>query len=136
MAKRSGKPVRQAAVIAMHQGLICLITSSSGKRWLLPKGNLEHGHKLQQTAIQEAWEEAGLVGTVSKTPVGEYRFEKLGRSHRVVVFRMKVTQVKRDWPERNRRRRRWLRPGKAADQIKDAQLRKILDAVARPRRAA
>jgi len=135
MAKRA-KPIRQAAVIAMHQGLICLITSSSGKRWLLPKGNLEQGDKLQQTALQEAWEEAGLVGTLRNHPVGEYRFEKLGRIHRVVVFRMKVTKIKRDWPERHRRRRRWLAPGKALDRIEDTQLRKIVDAVAHPRRAA
>jgi hypothetical protein len=73
---------------------------------------------------------------VRSTPVGEYRFEKLGRVHRVVVFRMKVTKVKRNWPERNRRRRRWLRPGKALDRIEDTQLRKIVDAVAHPRRAA
>jgi 8-oxo-dGTP pyrophosphatase MutT (NUDIX family) len=135
MAKRE-KPIRQAAVIAMHQGMVCLITSSSGKRWLLPKGNLEQGDKLQQTALQEAWEEAGLVGTLRDTPVGEYKYQKLGRTHRVVVFRMKVTKVKRDWPERKRRRRRWLRPGKAADRIEDTQLRKIVDAVAHPRRAA
>jgi 8-oxo-dGTP pyrophosphatase MutT (NUDIX family) len=135
MAKRE-RPIRQAAVIAMRQGLICLITSSSGKRWLLPKGNLEHGHKLQQTALREAWEEAGLVGILRNTPVGEYRYEKLGRIHRVVVFRMKVTKVKRDWPERNRRRRRWLRPGKAVDRIEDTKLRKIVNAVIHPRQAA
>ncbi len=135
MAKRA-KQIRQAAVIAMHQGMICLITSSSGKHWLLPKGNLEQGDKLQQTALQEAWEEAGLVGTLRNTPVGEYRYEKLGRVHRVVVFRMKVTKVKRNWPERNRRRRRWLRPGKAMDRIEDTKLRKIVDAVIHPRRAA
>ena len=135
MAKRA-KQIRQAAVIAMRQGMICLITSSSGKRWLLPKGNLEQGDKLQQTALQEAWEEAGLVGTLRNTPVGEYRYEKLGRIHRVAVFRMKVTKVKRDWPERNRRRRRWLRPGRAMDQIEDTQLRKIVNSVFRRRRAA
>ncbi len=135
MAKRE-KPIRQAAVIAMHQGLICLITSSSGKHWLLPKGNLEQGDELKQTALQEAWEEAGLLGTVRSTPVGEYRYKKSGRIHRVAVFRMRVTKVKRHWPERNRRRRRWLRPGKAVERITDSQLRKIVDAATHPRRAA
>ena len=44
------KVIQQAAVLAMRNGRICLITSSSGRRWLLPKGHLEPGHKLRETA--------------------------------------------------------------------------------------
>ena len=76
MAKHE-KAVRQAAVIAMRQGQICLITSSSGKRWLLPKGHLEQGEDLQDTARHEAWEEAGVLGRLRDRPVGRYRFHKL-----------------------------------------------------------
>jgi 8-oxo-dGTP pyrophosphatase MutT (NUDIX family) len=125
MAHR-GKTNRQAAVIAVREGRICLITSSSGKRWLVPKGNLEQGAKLQQTAIQEAWEEAGLVGTLRSGHVGKYRMEKLGRVFQVVVFRMEVTQAKSDWPERNRRRRRWCLPNEALSLIDHTKLRKIV----------
>ena len=135
MARRE-KAVQQAAVIATHHGRVCLITSSSGKRWLLPKGHLEEGHKLEQTALQEAWEEAGLLGSVKRSPVGQYRYKKLGRTHHVVVFRMKVTQVRNNWPERKYRRRRWLRPAEAIDRIEDARLRKILTAVVGRGRAA
>jgi 8-oxo-dGTP pyrophosphatase MutT (NUDIX family) len=85
MAK-GGKAIRQAAVIAVHRGRICLITSSSGRHWLLPKGHLEHGSKLRETALQEAWEEAGLVGKLAGSSVGQYRFKKLGREYRVVVY--------------------------------------------------
>jgi 8-oxo-dGTP pyrophosphatase MutT (NUDIX family) len=135
MAKR-GKANRQAAVIAVREGRICLITSSSGKRWLVPKGNLERGDKLQQTAIQEAWEEAGLVGTLEAGHVGKYRMEKLGRVFHVVVFRMKVAQVKGDWPERKRRQRRWCRPSEALSLIDHARLRKIVSAQIQRRGAA
>jgi 8-oxo-dGTP pyrophosphatase MutT (NUDIX family) len=135
MPKR-GKSVRQAAVIAIRDGRICLITSSSGKRWLVPKGNLEPGAKLQQTALQEAWEEAGLVGTLKADPVGKYEFKKLGRVHQVVVFRMNVKHAKRDWPERKRRRRQWLRPRDALSLIEHAKLRKILGSTIHRRRAA
>jgi 8-oxo-dGTP pyrophosphatase MutT (NUDIX family) len=135
MAKR-GKAIRQAAVIAVRDGRICLITSSSGKRWLVPKGNLEQGAKLQETAIQEAWEEAGLVGTLKANPVGSYRMEKLGRVYQIVVFRMKVAQVKRDWPERNRRQRRWFRPSEALTLIDHARLRKLISAEIGERKAA
>ncbi|NDC53549.1 MAG: NUDIX domain-containing protein [Planctomycetia bacterium] len=128
MSKREGS-VRQAAVVAIRSGRICLITSSSGKRWLVPKGNHERGAKLRQTALQEAWEEAGLVGWLKPAPLGNYEFEKLGRVHRVVVFRMTVTDVKQRWPERHRRQRRWLRPHDALPLIEHAKLRKILSRV-------
>ena len=106
-----GKAIRQAAVLAVWHGRICLITSSSGKHWLVPKGHLEHGDKLLKTAQQEAWEEAGLIGHISPRPVGVYEYQKFGRLYRVVIFWMKVTQVQNNWPERKRRRRRWLSPG-------------------------
>ena len=135
MAK-CGKAIRQAAVIASYRGRICLITSSSGKHWLLPKGHLEPGSNLRETALQEAWEEAGLVGKLAREAVGQYRFERLGREYNVVVFWMKVTKVRRDWPERKRRCRRWLRPKKALTRIDHAPMRTIVDAVVRQRNAA
>ena len=125
MAKEQ-KYVSQAAVVAVRDGRICLITSSSGKRWLVPKGNLQKGRDLRETAAQEAWEEAGLVGCVRTRPLGSYQFIKLGCLHEVVVFRMQVRDAKRDWPERRQRQRRWMRPQKAAEWIAHEALREIV----------
>ena len=33
--------IRQAAALIEHEGRICLVTASSGRRWILPKGTLE-----------------------------------------------------------------------------------------------
>ncbi len=118
--------ISQAAVVAVRKGRVCLITSSSGKRWLVPKGNLQTGCDLRETAAREAWEEAGLVGRVKPRPLGVYEFVKLGKLHEVVVYRMRVREAKRNWPERDKRRRRWLRPGKAAERITHAALREIV----------
>lgn len=93
------KCVSQAAVVAIRSGKVCLITSSSGKRWLVPKGNLQRGCDLRETAAREAWEEAGIIGRVTSRPLGHYEFTKMGVRHEVVVFRMHVSTVKRDWPE-------------------------------------
>lgn len=125
------KQVRQAAVIAMKNGRVCLITTSSGKRWLVPKGNRQAGCDLRETAAREAWEEAGLVGRVKSQPLGTYQFVKLGCPHKVVVFRMQVTEAKRKWPERHKRRRRWLRPTKASTRIDHAELRAIIASAVR-----
>ena len=131
-----GKRIRQAAVIATKNGRVCLITTRSGKRWLVPKGNRQAGCDLRETAVREAWEEAGLVGRVKGEPVGSYEFVKLGCRHEVIVYRMQVREAKRNWPEREKRRRRWLRPSKACERIGHAPLRRIMAAVGASTRAA
>jgi 8-oxo-dGTP pyrophosphatase MutT (NUDIX family) len=135
-ASKGKQPILQAAVIAMRQGRICLITSSSGKHWLLPKGHLEHGLQLRETARQEAWEEGGLIGRIDPRPAGAYEYQKLGCRYRVVIFWMTVTHVQRKWPEQKRRRRRWLSPQNALPYISHSSLRKVVDRAIRRRRAA
>src|SRR5262249_26119697 len=53
---------RQAAAIPIKDGMVCLITSSNGKRWVIPKGLIDPGHTAGESALLESWEEAGLVG--------------------------------------------------------------------------
>src|SRR6266446_6909575 len=93
-------PIRQAAALALRKGRVCLITSRNGKRSVIPKGWIEPGQTAGETALQEAWEEAGLVGALDREPIGSYLYEKEGRTYHVVVFVMKVTSVAQDWPER------------------------------------
>jgi len=133
---RREKQCSQAAVVAIRNGRVCLITSSSGKRWLVPKGNLQAGCDLRQTAAREAWEEAGLLGAVLGDPLGRYEFEKLGCRYEVIVFAMQVEAAKRDWPERGWRTRRWMRPGKAAERIACRQLGEIVRGAGGTRQAA
>src|SRR5262245_18108223 len=109
----SSHALHQAAVIAIRAGRVCLVLSKSGKRWVVPKGHIEDGQNAGETALQEAWEEAGLVGTLYPEPVGSYLYERSGITYHVIAFRMQVTVVTGDWPERNRRLRRWLRPKRA-----------------------
>lgn len=118
--------VRQAAALPVRQGKICLITSSNGKRWIIPKGLIDPGHTAGEAALQEAWEEAGLTGALEREPVGSYVYEKMGRSFLVTVFLMHVTEVASDWPERNLRTRAWLAPIGALERIDDAALVDVL----------
>src|SRR5579871_5885346 len=99
--------VRQAAVIPIRAGRVCLVLSRGGKRWVIPKGCIEQGQTAGETALQEAWEEAGLVGTIHPEPVGSYLYEKAGMLCHVLVFLMHVTEVAQDWPEGRWRLRRW-----------------------------
>ena len=123
-------PLEQAAAIPIRCGRVCLISSSSGKRWIVPKGSIEAGDGAEETALREAWEEAGLTGVLYSEPVGSYCFEKYGRLCRVTVFLLEVQQAAADWPEAAWRQRWWLPGEQAADLIHDRGLRKLLRRVA------
>jgi 8-oxo-dGTP pyrophosphatase MutT (NUDIX family) len=122
----SSSSVRQAAAIPVRSGRLCLVQSSGGKRWVIPKGNIERRHTAAETALREAWEEAGLLGSLKREPVGSYFYQKSGRLCHVTVFLMSVTEATDEWPERHRRPRRWLRPSQAVARVEDPGLRKLL----------
>ena len=96
--------VQQAGAIPVKDGRLCLVTSSNGKRWVIPKGLIDPGHTARDAALQEAWEEAGLAGTLRDEPVGTYLYDKWGGTCHVTVFLMDVTEAAEDWPERKVRR--------------------------------
>jgi 8-oxo-dGTP pyrophosphatase MutT (NUDIX family) len=118
--------VRQAAVIPVLDGRVCLVTSRAGRRWVLPKGRIDPGHTAEQAALIEAWEEAGLLGTLDPTPAGSYVYEKFDRDHHVQVFRMAVTDARDEWPEKTVRRRAWVAAEEVAEWVEEPGLRDIL----------
>ena len=117
-----GTYIRQSAALPLRKGRICLITSRNGKRWVIPKGWIEPGQTAGETALQEAWEEAGLVGSLEREPIGSYIYEKEGQTYHVIVFLMNVTEVAEDWMERSFRQRAWVNPATFFERIEDAGL--------------
>ena len=120
--------IRQAAALPIKAGKICLITSSNGRRWIIPKGLIEPGQTAAENALQEAWEEAGIVGTLKPDPVGSYLYEKNGEICHVTVFVMNVHEVAQAWPERTMRQRSWVSLPGALQRIEDIGLGEILRA--------
>ncbi|MBN9118679.1 MAG: NUDIX hydrolase [Planctomycetes bacterium] len=118
--------VRQAAAIPVRDDRVCLVTSSSGRRWVVPKGQIDPGHTAGEAALVEAWEEAGLVGALDPEPLGSYAYEKLGRELLVLVYRLTVTEVRDEWPERQLRAREWVTLAEALDRIEEPGLRDLL----------
>lgn len=131
-----GQTLRQAAVVPVMDGQICMVTSSSGKRWVVPKGMIDPGHTPGEAALVEAWEEAGLVGVLAPEPAGSYLYEKYGRTHHVLVFVLNVTELAADWPEQSVRRRELVDPAEAVDRTEEPGLREIIAAVSRAAVAA
>jgi 8-oxo-dGTP pyrophosphatase MutT (NUDIX family) len=116
----------QAAAIPVRAGRVCLVTSRRGKGLVVPKGRLESGRSAKQMALQEAWEEAGLIGMLRPRALGSYRYEKAGTCFEVVIFLMDVIAVAENWPECRRRSRHWLVPADAAESVRERGLRKLL----------
>lgn len=125
MASTSGF-ISQAAALPLRNGRICLITSSNGKRWVIPKGLIEPGQTAAQTALCEAWEEAGLTGTLSEEPVGSYVYEKWCGACHVLVYVMQISEVAQEYPERDLRQRVWLSPVGALERLEDPGLVEIV----------
>lgn len=124
--------VRQAAAVPIRGGAVCLVTSSSGRRWVVPKGLIDPGHTAGEAALQEAWEEAGLVGMLRPEPVGSYLYEKYGNVCHVILFVLEVQDAVDDWPERHIRQRDWVPAAEAADRVDEIGLRDLLRRVFPP----
>lgn len=125
----------QAAALCLREGKtgreVLMVTSLSTKRWILPKGWPMKGRTLGGAALQEAWEEAGVVGTVDDVSVGFYIYEKRRRGGfsiacRVEVFRIHVSALMREWPERHKRQRKWVSIEQAAELVDEPELKALL----------
>jgi len=123
------EPLSQAAALPIRDGLVCLVTSRGGRRWVIPKGHIEIGHTPEEAASTEAFEEAGLIGVMNPVSVGTYHYEKYHRSHAVSVFIMTVTEEKANWPERRERTREWVTFETALARLAEPDLRAIVQAV-------
>lgn len=110
---------------------VLLITSLNSKRWIMPKGWPETGLTAAQSAAREAFEEAGVTGTVSDQPIGHYHYLKekkdgSGVPCSVEVFALAVTKQLHEWPEKGARTLAWLPLDQAVTQIGEPGLRQVL----------
>mgnify|MGYP006291114137 CR=1 FL=1 len=121
---------RQSGVVAYDwddgELQVLLITSSSGKRWVIPKGIVEPGLTPLESALKEAHEEAGISGKGLTESLGHYQYQKWGGVCDVTVFPLEVDTVLADWPEAAVRRREWFSPAGAADNVREPALQQIL----------
>jgi 8-oxo-dGTP pyrophosphatase MutT (NUDIX family) len=140
-ARRRGQSGHQFAVLPFTEPegetMVLLVTSRETRRWVLPKGWAERGLTGPELAAKEAFEEAGLIGTVGTTPVGSYGYLKRLPKERAVechveVFPMWVDQLLEDWPERGQRTRQWFTLAQAAMEVEEGELVMLLLQLAAP----
>lgn len=112
-----------------HHGALefCLITSLNKGRWVFPKGTIDPGETYLETALKEAYEEAGLRGEVVDEPLGQYDYAKWGASLRVTVVLMRVTEIHDRWLEAGLRQRAWCSAEEAQRRVAKADQRRFLE---------
>ena len=128
---RKGGQLRQVAALPYRldetgRVRFLLITSRGTRRFVLPKGwrmkKLSDGH----AAAAEAKQEAGVIGTISKRPVGSYfywkRVKRAFLPVSVDVYPLKVSEERHDWREQQERDRAWVSLDQAVALIDEPQL--------------
>ncbi len=128
-------PLFQVAALC-HRGTgkdleVLLITSSSGN-WILPKGWPIMGLDAPDTALREAWEEAGVKsGKPRRKPFASIDTTKRFDSGAVVpcqldIYDIAVGKLGDDYPEAGQRSREWVTPKDAATMLADAEVARVV----------
>ncbi|MDK3016437.1 NUDIX hydrolase [Pseudodonghicola flavimaris] len=129
------EPVQLAALcyrVRPGKGTEVLLVTSSRGRWLLPKGWPITGLDSWETALQEAWEEAGVrSGTPWREPLTSFSTIKrhdngIEQRCTVSVYPVEVREMREDYPEADRRERAWLGLAEACETVGEPALREVL----------
>lgn len=116
----SDSPVSQAGAVPFRRNArgdveVLLVSNSGGDLWIFPKGHLDPGLSHTDQAALEAYEEAGIVGSILEPGIGNFRYSKNSRDYEVEVYLMVVREELERWPERASRRRLWVPLDRAAE---------------------
>lgn len=130
--KRAGFP-QQAAAIAVRWKQkqddleVCLIRKMGSKHWGVPKGLVDPGDTHEETALKEAWEEAGISGRLVGRSLGTYQYDKWDATFEVTLYLMEVLEQHPRWLEAGYRERRWTSFDEAASLLSEHPVHPFLD---------
>jgi len=84
---------------------IIVTSRNHPNRWIFPKGQPEVNKADREVAVNEAFEEAGLIGTLQGKPI-KVESDSNGFTVRYKLYPFKISKICRKWPERKIRKRR------------------------------
>jgi len=86
-----------------------------------------------ESALQEAWEEAGVrESRIDPDPVGTYTYNKRqstgwGIPVETMVYSVAVDKLEDSFPEAHERRRRWVNAETAAELVNETELKTLFE---------
>ena len=113
---------------------VLLLTSRGTGRWVIPKGWPMRRLSPAVAAAREAYEEAGLEGSIEgEGSIGHYHYDKqLGDGVARVeigVFLMRISRQLATWPEQAECETRWCDPDEATLMVAEPELAVFLRGV-------
>lgn len=115
---------------------VMVMTSRDTGRWVIPKGWPMASKLSHEVAAQEAFEEAGVRGTIEVQPLGAFSYGKTMKNGveipcRVQVYELEVTSQAKNFKEKGERRIEWVPPEEAARRVLEPELSQIIHTFAR-----
>ncbi|XP_027066040.1 nudix hydrolase 16, mitochondrial [Coffea eugenioides] len=113
---------------------VLMINSASGPGLLFPKGGWEKDETVEEAAVREAVEEAGVRGDLLQS-IGEYKFKSKTLQDefspeglcKATMFPLLVTEELESWPEQSVRQRSWLTIPEAIQRCRHGWMREALE---------
>lgn len=103
---------------------------------MIPKGWPIKGLKAAKSAAREAYEEAGVRGTIRAKSIGSFEYDKRLIEDGVTfpcavrVFPLLVKRQEKTWPESLQRQTKWFAPEETVSAIKEESLRELISSFA------
>ncbi|MDC7221235.1 MAG: hypothetical protein PQJ59_14960 [Spirochaetales bacterium] len=95
---------------------VMVVTTRAKGDWIFPKGQPMTGKSSKEVALIESYEEAGIEGTITHSPI-VVPYEKSNRISTMILFPLRITNISDDWQEESERRRKIMKPGEAAKKL-------------------
>lgn len=134
---KKGERLRQVAALPYRldeagEPKLLLVTSRATRRFVIPKGWPMKKFSDAEAAAREAKQEAGVVGTPARKPVGSYFYWKRMKNVFVPVdvdvYPLVVERELSGWREKRQRAREWVTFDQAAALVDEPRLIEILAA--------
>ena len=103
-------------------GKVVLVTSRKGESWILPKGHRAKKRSDRLQAKREAFEEAGIQGSLN---CKHYDFNCFAKSKKLRIYTMRVKTILNDFPEVRQRKRMVTTFDRAEKMVKGEYLKII-----------
>ncbi len=87
LKNEQNETMKAGCIVVSQDKKILLVSNKEGKIWAFPKGHVEQGESLEQSAIRETSEETGHeVKVIKRLSDVTYMHEKTGEHIRIAMF--------------------------------------------------
>ena len=104
---------------------VLIVRTLRDSHWTIPKVTQPNNRSRQESAVREAFHEAGVRGVAQAEIVGVYAYARNEKDYRVNVMPLLVQEIQQAWPEQ-RRARKWCSLELAGRLIKSDDLSRIV----------